>query len=322
MIPFNDLALTEGTLFELYESKGYSDTRLSLNLALEEITKAIESTKGEWTKKRLIEVKKIIKQQIQDSYKPLLPFMEDDINQVAGVVYTAYTIDIATKAIPTTVLDEITKATKDIQGYGFKELFKITADKHERALRVALAKEVSKGSSLPNIVKAIKDKHDYATLSNLKTVVGTTIKEARENATYSAYRELEKYGFIEGYISVGVLDKKTSEICRNLDNAVFHVKIDDVPNSPPRHFNCRSKLTPITTDHKELGTRPSQDGLIPNMNYGEWFNTKSPEFQRQVLGKRKFEAFKKGTYKVGGLPDVKYAGQSLSIDAITKGLNI
>jgi len=323
MIPFNDLALTEGTLFELYKSKGYSDTRLSLNLALEEITRAIEATKGEWTRKRLIEVKKVIKEQIQESYKPMLPMMQEESGAVAGVVYSAYTLDVTTKGIPTSVLDQITKRTADIQGYGFQELYKVTADNHERALRVSLATEVSKGSSLQNTIKAMKDKHDYLTLKNLNTVVGSTIKEAREQATYSAYKDLEKYGAIEGYLSVGVLDSRTSEICRNLDGAVFKMNIDDVPNKPPRHFGqCRSKLTPITKDHTELGTRPSKDGLIPNMNYGEWFSTKSTAFQKQVLGKKKFEAYKRGTYKIGALPDVKYAGQNLSIEAVFKGLNL
>ena len=323
MIPFNDLALTEGTLFELYESKGYNDTRLSLNIAIEEITRAIESTKGEWTRKRLIELKRVIKEQIQESYRPMLPFMQDESVEVANLVYSAYAIDITANAIPTTAIDEITKATKSIQGYEFKELYKVTADNHERALRVALASEVSKGSSLHNTIKAIKDKHDYLTLTNLKTVVGSTIKEAREQATYFAYADLEKYGAIEGYLSVGVLDSRTSEICRNLDGAIYKMGIDEVPNKPPRHFGaCRSKLTPITKDHEELGTRPSEDGLIPNMNYGEWFKTKSPAFKKHVLGKKKYEQYKNGLYKVGDLPDVKYTGKNLSLEAIFKGLNL
>lgn len=304
MANYNDLALTEGTLFELYNSKGYNDTRIALQIALDEITTKILNTKDKFTKKTLEALKQAISEKIQSAYGTIYPAMQEEGVAVANIIADAYLVDISTKTLPTAVIDDLLNSNRQILGYGFKELFQITADNHERAMRVTLASGVAQGMTAAQIVADMQTKNE-SQLGNLEKAVYTTIKDARSQAQYSSFKQLEKAGVVTGYQSIGVLDSRTSEICRDLDRKIYKVKsIDEVPNKPPRHFRCRSSLSPLTTNQFNTGKRASIDGEIPDMSYGEWFKLKDPAFQKLVLGKSKFEAYKNGNYKVGGVADL------------------
>lgn len=106
---------------------------------------------------------------------------------------------------------------------------------------------------------------------------------------------------------------------------------------PPRHWGCRSTLVPVTRTWKELGAKgvktpagghtkdieglfnrqlldkgftkgqakkitmraqASMDGYVPaEWDFEHWLLSKSDDFQRDVLGKSKFELWKKGKIK-------------------------
>jgi hypothetical protein len=74
----------------------------------------------------------------------------------------------------------------------------------------------------------------------------TQTKAARE---YS-YRSVDdKNNNIKGWLSIAVLDNKTSVICVGLANKYYSVKQypkrEDIPNQIPRHPNCRSMLVGV-----------------------------------------------------------------------------
>lgn len=93
-----------------------------------------------------------------------------------------------------------------------------------------------------------------------------------------------------GWISLAVLDSKTSAICLSLHNKVYKVKNrSDVPNKPPRHFGCRTILEPY--DGKK------------DITIEEYFKENDDE-ARALLGERKYKLFADGRLKIKGFLDV------------------
>lgn len=102
---------------------------------------------------------------------------------------------------------------------------------------------------------------------------------------------------------VATLDARTSAICRGLDGKTYNLDDPKLPR-PPRHPNCRSVLVPVTKTFRELGididepaagTRASADGPVSaSLSYADWLKTQPEEFQREVLGPTRFNAWKAG----------------------------
>lgn len=316
---FNNNSLTEESLFYLYSSKGYNQTRIALELALDKINSKIIKIGDTPTRKQLLETKQLIQDEISASYGGLFESMKEESLQSAMAVNAPYLLEFTSAALPTKTIDYLTSSSREILGYEFKDLFKLTEQNHIRQLKVTLASGVSQGMPAAQIIREMGIKSENLTKHQLYSAVQTTISEAREISTYATYKHLEDIGVAIGYQSVSVMDSRTSEICRNLDGKKYFMKIADVPNKPKRHFLCRSKLTPITSNEYESGKRASIDGDIPNMSYGKWFATKDDAFQLKTLGRTKYDAYKQGLYKVN---DVAYLRpkNSLSLEEIGKEL--
>lgn len=316
---FYDNDLTQESLFALYRSQGYEDTRIALELALEKINAKIATLSDTVTRKQLESTKKLIEDEIQASYGGLFESMQSESVAVATAVNAPYLLEFTTAKVPIETMDYLVNSKRDIMGYGFEELFKLTADNHARALRVTLASGVAQGMHPSKIIKEMNIKNENLTNHQLYTNVFTTIKDAREVTTYATYKQLEELGVIKGYKFNATIDNGTSEQCRNLDNVKWMTTIDKVPSRPPLHFLCRSKLLPITTNEYKTDKRASMDGEIADISYGEWFATKDDKFQLMTLGRTKYDAYKKGIYKVNGISYLK-PKNSLGLDEIKKEL--
>ena len=120
--------------------------------------------------------------------------------------------------------------------------------------------------------------------------------------TYKQNRDL-----IKGVQWVSTLDGRTTLICINLDGKVDYEdgSVKELNGQrPPAHYNCRSTTVPVIKSLKELGlsdkefspsTRASMNGQVPETKkYKDWFKEQPDSFQRQVLGKGKFDLYKKG----------------------------
>lgn len=95
----------------------------------------------------------------------------------------------------------------------------------------------------------------------------TQAKSAREYA----YRDVDnKNDNIKGWLSIAVLDNRTSVICVGLANKYYSVKQypqrGDIPNQPPRHPNCRSILVAVEYGErlKDYMTRTADDFMHSN----------------------------------------------------------
>jgi SPP1 gp7 family putative phage head morphogenesis protein len=302
---FEDVSLTEESLFSLYKSKGYNDTRISLELALEKINGRIANLSDTVTRRQLQELKKLIEDEITAAYGGLFEAIKEESVAASYAVNAPYLLEFTTAKVPTETIDYILNSKRDILGYGFEELFKLTEENHARALRTVLASGVAQGLGTKELIETMNIKNESLTNSQLYSSVHTAIKSARSETTYATYKQLEKLDVIKGYEFSATLDGKTSEICRNLDKTKWMTTIDKVPSKPPLHFRCRSTLKPISTNEYKSGKRASMDGEIEYKSYGEWFATKDEAFQLKTLGRLKYDAYKKGIYKVNGVEDLR-----------------
>lgn len=309
-----DRNLQESTLFELFQSESYSDTVKALKLAQTEITNKLLTVKdGTWTKKRLTSIQKLIDKEIAASYAGTLKTLQGELPGIADITAK----NVLTKSfnkVPTKLIDQITADDFNVQGYHAKELFGTISSNHARQLRVLVGSGVAQGKPTKTIVNELMVKNSKLSKGQLKNAVFTTITEGRARVRHESYKQLEKLGVITGYQYIATLDSHTSEYCRNHDHRKYMNKtIDEIQGEINTHFHCRSIFAPLTKSTEDT-TRSSQFGPIPEEPYGSWFGKQIEAFQKTVLGNKKFDAYQKGDYKVGGLPDV--VGKVMTVEAI------
>ena len=89
--------------------------------------------------------------------------------------------------------------------------------------------------------------------ARLRTIVRTSTFDAINNARDAYFSDPALGGFVRAYEYSAILDNRTTDICRHLDEerAGDHSKEWYTANSgfrPPNHFNCRSLLVPVTVN--------------------------------------------------------------------------
>lgn len=119
---------------------------------------------------------------------------------------------------------------------------------------------------------------------------------------------------------VATLDGRTCKYCASIDGTVY--AIDD-PKRPrfPVHPHNRTTYAPCDKDGNVAGLRSfvadarkvkdipkdQRDGIIgqvdANTSFKTWFDDQDESFQRQWLGKSKFELYQKGKYSLDKFAD-------------------
>ena len=96
------------------------------------------------------------------------------------------------------------------------------------------------------------------TASQLETIVRTNMTDAFNQGRLIQARAAEDIGVpLTGYQYSAILDARTTDVCKLLDDKFFRADDPDVDRlAPPRHFNCRSVLVPLTIDTGTMGTTP------------------------------------------------------------------
>lgn len=309
-----DRLLQESTLFELFESEAYSDTVKSLILAQNDIAAKILSIKGDtWTKRRLAEVKKLVDELVRQAYAGTLPALQVELEAVAGI--TAQNVLAASfTSVPVSTISEITADSYLVQGYTSKELFKAAEDNHARQLKVIIGAGVSQGKPAQAIISDLMLKNSQLSKGQLRNAVFTTITEARAKTRHDSYVMMEKSGVITGYQYIATLDSRTTPYCQQHDHRIYRNKsIKDIQSEINVHFHCRSVFVPITESTRKT-ERASTFGPVQDESYSKWFRRQPDGFKLTTLGRKKYDAYKAGDYKVHGLPDVK--GRNLSLKTI------
>lgn len=165
-----------------------------------------------------------------------------------------------------------------------------------------------------------------------EALVRTSVQAAANDALEATYKEHSD--IIKGYQAIVTLDARTSDICISRSGAMWDLEGDPLPGSPyqgpypgppPWHFNCRTVIVPIVKSWEELepglkgklarespGTRASMDGQVAaDLTYEDWLRTKPVQFQIEVLGRERYNLWKKGKLRLSELTDPQ--GRTLTL---------
>lgn len=134
---------------------------------------------------------------------------------------------------------------------------------------------------------------------------------------------------VESCFQMSGIVAHNSSTCANLDGQRF--KVGEPHPTPPAHPNCRSALIPAldgevagkrpyVADKRKVGDIPvdQRDGMIGQVSakttYPEWFSRQNAAFQREWLGRSRYELYKKGGYTLDKFVDP--LGKRLSLDEL------
>lgn len=215
------------------------------------------------------------------------------------------------------ITDDATKIDYDeavIAGYTFKELVaqRKNTTKKQATKFMMQAQELLKEDKA-QITQLIKDELNKYEKS-IETFYRTQTKSAREFGY--AQNEKKKIKQIKGWISIAVLDNRTSAICMSLHNK-FYSKDDyatrfDLPYQIPRHPNCRSQFVAV------FKNKSIQSYKGKNL---ETFLRQNPTAGKELMGIKKYELFEKKKVKLTNFVDLK-GKRFYTNSEIKKRLNI
>lgn len=336
MVTIQDTIYASATLIEQYKSQGYTDYQSALKLANARVTEKILATNGEYTKKKLNEIKKLIEIEITKAYGGLFESIADESVEIAKVTFNAVAgVAGLTATLPKETIKELVTSTRPIQmsfttespftkevdninqlkpkkneivtAYTFKKLFEGTRDTNINVLQSIIAGAEAQGKTAQEMARDYAFKSDSLSKGQITSNIRTILFDSRNQAVYNSYEEIEKTGINVYYEHDSVLDGNTSPICRSLDKRKYFVPLEEIPQAfrPPIHGNCRSQLSQKVKDFKgNKNLKASAFGQIEDISYPNWFKKQEASFQRSVLGKKKYEAYKKGGYKINSFPDI------------------
>lgn len=161
---------------------------------------------------------------------------------------------------------------------------------------------------------------------NAAALVQTSIQTVANVARLESFTQ--NADIIKGVRQISTLDSHTSDICIaysgmawNLDGKPIEGNELAFNGGPPRHWNCRSLLVPITKSFKELGldipempesTRASADGQISaGTTFDDFLTRKGKAFQDEILGQGRAQLWRDKKITLQQLLDLQ--GNPLSL---------
>jgi SPP1 gp7 family putative phage head morphogenesis protein len=164
---------------------------------------------------------------------------------------------------------------------------------------------------------------------NAEALVRTSVLQASNDARLAAYKK--NADVLRGVQQLSTLDDRTTDICIAYDGATWNLDGDPIDDTtlpfnggPPRHWNCRSVLIPLTKSWQEMGIkarelsggkRASMDGEVAtDTKFADWLGRKSVAEQNRILGTGKAELWRDGKISLSNLLDQR--GNPLSLEQL------
>lgn len=194
-----------------------------------------------------------------------------------------------------------------------------TAFRYAAAVRQGVAQGETNGQITQRIT-GTKTKPGVMQVSagNARKLVHQSVQTVANAAHLESFRA--NSDVILGVRQVSTLDGKTSEICIAYDGQAWNLDGEPLDGTelpfnggPPRHWNCRSVLVPITKSYRDMGIdipepapvgRASVDGYQNGRVTFEQFLDGKPEaFVDELLGKGKAKLWRDGKITLQQLLD-------------------
>lgn len=204
------------------------------------------------------------------------------------------------------LIDEIFNPDNDldlIEGYTFNSLFDALTQNNIKSLRNIIAKNIILGENISQATLTEAMNHTYnLSVKQMRTAIRTYTKLMREKILDTTEKQIEG---LTGWLSLATLDSKTTPICIKLDKEFYDIKKyterSEIPNRPPRHFNCRSILLRTTKNNKSFDRTSRGDNGGQEEDSSTTFNSflnRNPETAKDLLGEKKYDIFKSGKYNI------------------------
>jgi len=162
-----------------------------------------------------------------------------------------------------------------------------------------------------------------------EAIIRTSVQAVANDARMRVYKD--NADIIEGLQWVSTLDMRTTIECAALDGLMWDINGNPIGHGmmldpPPRHWNCRSVLAPVTKSFREMGipidefpesTRASMDGQVPeSQTFEKWIAGKPDKYADEVFGKGRAELWRQGKISVRDMVDQR--GNPLTLEELRK----
>lgn len=189
---------------------------------------------------------------------------------------------------------------------------------------------IVQGKTNGTIIKEVRTVMDVSR-ANAAALVQTSVQTVANASLVETFKQ--NADVIAGMMQLSTLDSHTTDICMAYSGAEWNLDEEPIGDTnlpfnggPPRHWNCRSVLVPITKSFAELGLdakemkateRASTDGPVAaNTSFNDFLERKGKAFQDEMLGKGRAELWRKGTITLPQLLDQK--GNPLTLAELKK----
>lgn len=177
---------------------------------------------------------------------------------------------------------------------------------------------------------------------NAETAVRTSAQTISNDIQMQTYKDNQDV--IKAMQAQATLDTRTSKICIARSGAVWNISTgkplpespiqESFPGPPPWHPNCRTVLIPVTKSWDEMfqdaggrapqglgdipkSTQESLDGQVPeDVTFEAWLSDQSVGRQKEVLGKGRFDLWRKDKISLTQLIDQK--GRIRTVEELRK----
>jgi len=164
----------------------------------------------------------------------------------------------------------------------------------------AIRTGVAQGETNAQIVARVRGKADMpgvieVSRRNAEALVRSSVQTVANTARLEVFKA--NADVINGVRQLSTLDGRTTDICVAYSGGQWDLEGKPLPGTklpfnggPPRHWNCRSVLSPIVAPIKGLDfgptTRASMDGPVSaDLSFADWLQKKPAAFADDLLGK-------------------------------------
>ncbi len=322
-----DTAVKLKALQERFKSKTESEYIKTLEMALQNVLGKLALDNNTIETKRLKSVRNAIEKEIDEIYKKIDKTIKEDTLDFTELAYKTNTalLGVGFVGVPDKLAKKILDLDRIIlmgdRAFSISELLGNARANQIKRVKQIMSAGIIANDGYKNITKKLKESIPKSA-HEIRTIVNTSIAYATDEASQEL--ENEHIDLIDKWRSVATLDSRTTFLCASLDGKEYpkskYPNRESIPNRPPRHFNCRSVLVPITKDWTPT-TRPAKGDkkelVSSEMNFKEWFKRQSSAFQEGYLGKARYKLYKEDRLKIESFVDVK-SGKRLKIDEIKK----
>ena len=262
-----------------------------LRKLLEELRPVVQSNMIEWRKIMRQELAEIGAQQSTVARATL----SDALGGPQVIRGLNVTLDRALPGVNffKTILDTDPFRGLTLQEWADRQTAKVRAD-----LTAQIRLGMTAGETIPQITKRMRGAIE-TTKHGAEAIARTAVNHV---ATTSRFETFSRHDTITSeWEFVATLDTHTTPVCIRLDRT-RHRYDDPTAPKPPRHFGCRSSVTPII-NYAALGLpepaggfRMSEGGkkVGREVSYEGWLRTQSLAKQVEVLGATRARAFRGG----------------------------